>query len=99
MKSMRLPIALALLALTLMCMPSAHAATTSNAAQTTMSSAYQKTPQHAAGFLDDLIDWIRDRRQTQAPEMPNVTGKLAAAFLGFLGYLAIRRRYAFNPQA
>ncbi len=66
MKSLRFIVAIALLALTFTCLPSANA---------------------------------RDRRPTRAPEMSNVTGKLAAAFLAFLGYLAIRRRHAFDRQA
>ena len=101
MKSMRLLIALALLALSVTCLPTASAATPAMA-QTAVTSVHQGTQTNAAStalFLFDFLDWIRDHRQTRAPEMPNVAGKLAGAFLAFLGYLVIRRRHAFNNQA
>jgi hypothetical protein len=102
MKSIRLIIAIALLALTFTCLPSANAATSSAAAQTAVTSMQPGTPQDAASSnLCAPFDFAdcRDPRPTNAPEMPKLTGKLAAAFLAFLGYLAIRRRHAFDHQA
>ena len=102
MKSLKIVVALALLALTVTYLPSASAATPAAATQTAVTSMHQGTQQNAASsnqFIFSFLDWLRDRRQTRAPEMPNVTGKLAAAFLAFLGYLAIRRRHAFKHQA
>ena len=102
MKSIRLIIAIALLALTFTSLPSANAATPAEATPTAVTSMQQGAKQNAVSsnqFLFDFVDWFRDRRPTDAPEMPKLTGKLAAAFLAFLGYLAIRRRHAFNHQA
>ena len=102
MKSMRLIIAIALLALSFACLPSANAATPAAATPTAVTSTQQGTQPNAASsnqFLFDFVDGFRDPRPTRAPEMPNFTGKLAAAFLAFLGYLVIRRRHAFNHQA
>jgi len=89
---------LVLATLTLACLPSANAAPAaiSQDSTTTLSQGTSSTAISATLALFDFHDWWRDRRQTRASEMPQGAGQLAAAFLAFLGYLAIRRRYAQN---
>ena len=96
--SKRTILILALATVSLTCLPSAHAApaAVSQHSVTSMSQGTNLTAISATLALFDFHDWTRDRRQTRASEMPNGAGQLAAAFLAFLGYLAIRRRYARN---
>ncbi len=94
----RTTLILALAAVSAACLPSAHAApaTVASGAVTGMSQGTNSSAISATLALFDFQDWTRDRRQTRASEMPQGAGQLAAAFLAFLGYLAIRRRSSQN---
>ena len=89
---------LVLATLSLACLPSANAAPAaiSQDSSITMLQGTNSTAISATLALFDFDDWTRDRRRTRASEIPHGAGQLAAAFLAFLGYLAIRRRYAQN---